>query len=178
MPETNTTDDGIGLSRGDQIIINSPWVRMSRLPYLVAGFGTSITVIASYIFYLDLAANFEFINDLQRPLPWLILLFGTIFSVLFAIIIRAAQITQQQAHHLERVNHELKAAMESTSNIMDSKQKLEHALMQGQKLQAMGTLAGGIAHDFNNILYAIIGYIELARDDVDKQSLIYKNLGK
>lgn len=178
MPETNTTDDGIGLSRGDQIIINSPWVRMSRLPYLVAGFGTSITVIASYIFYLDLAANFEFINDLQRPLPWLILLFGTIFSVLFAIIIRAAQITQQQAHHLERVNHELKAAMESTSNIMDSKQKLEHALMQGQKLQAMGTLAGGIAHDFNNILYAIIGYSEMAREDVDKNSQLHQNLGK
>ena len=39
-------------------------------------------------------------------------------------------------------------------------------------------MAGGIAHDFNNILYAIIGYVEMAREDVEKDSLIYKNLGK
>ena len=41
----------------------------------------------------------------------------------------------------------------------------------------MGTLAGGISHDFNNLLYAIIGYVEMAREDVTKDSLIYKNLG-
>jgi PAS domain S-box-containing protein len=32
---------------------------------------------------------------------------------------------------------------------------------QGQKMEAIGTLAGGIAHDFNNILSAIFGYTEL-----------------
>jgi signal transduction histidine kinase len=42
----------------------------------------------------------------------------------------------------------------------------------------MGTLAGGIAHDFNNLLYAIIGYAEMSREDVSKDSLTYKNLGK
>jgi CheY-like chemotaxis protein len=33
-------------------------------------------------------------------------------------------------------------------------------------MEALGTLAGGIAHDFNNILGAIIGNVELARQDV------------
>jgi len=40
--------------------------------------------------------------------------------------------------------------------------KQEKRLLQGQKLEAIGTLAGGIAHDFNNILSAIFGYAELA----------------
>ncbi|HEX7652372.1 MAG TPA: PAS domain S-box protein, partial [Verrucomicrobiae bacterium] len=45
------------------------------------------------------------------------------------------------------------------------RQKLDHRLLQAQKLEAIGTLAGGIAHDFNNILAAMIGYAELVKED-------------
>ncbi len=52
----------------------------------------------------------------------------------------------------------------------EEKLRLESALQQAQKMEAIGTLAGGIAHDFNNILAAIIGYCELLLLDLPKES--------
>jgi signal transduction histidine kinase/ActR/RegA family two-component response regulator len=41
------------------------------------------------------------------------------------------------------------------------REKIEAALHQAQKLQAVGQLTGGIAHDFNNMLATILGSLEL-----------------
>ena len=58
------------------------------------------------------------------------------------------------------------------------RKKFEQRLRETQKLEAIGTLAGGIAHDFNNILAAIIGYTELATDQVEPKSQLSSDLKK
>ncbi len=54
--------------------------------------------------------------------------------------------------------------------------RLEEQFRQAQKMESIGTLAGGIAHDFNNILSAILGYGELALEDLEEDTPARKSV--
>lgn len=137
-----------------------------------------LSVLVFSFLTTDIERFFGINENLEDHQSWLALIFGITFSFLIGIMIRVAQLAHERAISLNLSNEQLKNEIAERVLAEESKKKLESALIQGQKLQAIGTMAGGIAHDFNNILYAIMGYIELAREDVGKDALSYKNLGK
>jgi len=110
--------------------------------------------------------------------PWLLFVIGILFLIMGGITCYLIQTTQKQVQLINTINHHFNQEISEHLKAEKSKKQLEMALLEGQKLQAIGTLAGGIAHDFNNILYAIIGYVEMAREDITQDTVIFKNLGK
>jgi signal transduction histidine kinase len=58
---------------------------------------------------------------------------------------------------------ELAEANEKLKSEIAQRKKAEAALVQAEKMQAVGQLTGGLSHDFNNLLTAVLGSLDLIR---------------
>ncbi|HKK40854.1 MAG TPA: ATP-binding protein [Bacteroidales bacterium] len=76
----------------------------------------------------------------------------------------------ERTKQLSNTNLDLKKEIEIRKKFERERADLEKQLFQLQKMKTIGTLAGGIAHDFNNILTPILGYTDMALEELPVES--------
>jgi len=77
---------------------------------------------------------------------------------------------EERTEQLSNANQDLKKEIEIRQKFERERAELEKQLFQLQKMETIGTLAGGIAHDFNNILTPILGYTDMALEELPVES--------
>ena len=77
---------------------------------------------------------------------------------------------------LVAARQEADAARRDAEDALAAVRATQAQMVQMEKMRAVGELAQGVAHDINNALTAVLGYTELAEDDLEQPETLAQHL--
>jgi signal transduction histidine kinase len=85
------------------------------------------------------------------------------------VAVELERLVAERTGELERANGQLRQEIAG-------RERAQAALLQAQKIDALGQLVGGVAHDFNNLLMAVIGNLDLLSKKLGEDTRLHRLL--